>query len=251
MLPVTETDLRGPTDAYRSYVEPQLSQLANETSILEQQISAANLTAARGTWLQAQLTWERVGAAYGSFGDLADAIGGLPHGLPTDPNFAGLHRIEYGLWHGQNAAELSPYAVKLTSEVAQLRQQLPKLTADPTDLPLRAHEILEDAQRFHLTGLSDFGASAGYRKTLADVDATNAVLDRLAPLLQARRANLLPLARTQLGELGTALMATQINGDWLGPMQVPLATRQQVDARLGAVLETLSAVPTLLEVRQN
>jgi high-affinity iron transporter len=254
VLPVSERDLGPATDAYRAYVEPQLAQLANETSSLQQQISGGDLTAARTTWLQAQLTWERVGAAYGSFGDLADAIGMVPNGLPGgtgDPGFTGLHRIEFGLWHGQSAAQLGPYAAKLTSDVAKLRRQLPALTADPTDLPLRAHEILEDAQRFHLTGLSDLGAGAAYPKTLADVDATTAVLDRLAPLLRTRNANLLPTARNELAQLRTALMTAHTDGQWRTPSTVPLATRQQIDSRLGAALETLSAVPTILEVRQN
>jgi high-affinity iron transporter len=61
---------------------------------------------ARAAWLTAQLRWERVGAAYGSFGDLADAIDGLPQGLSggtSDSAFTGLHRIEYGLWQANRA----------------------------------------------------------------------------------------------------------------------------------------------------
>ena len=41
-------------------------------------------------WLAAQMTWEEVGASYDSFGDLGQAVDGLPDGLPggvADPQF--------------------------------------------------------------------------------------------------------------------------------------------------------------------
>ena len=44
----------------------------------------------QSAWLTAQLTWERLGAAYGQFNDLGVAIDGLPQGLPqgvSDPGF--------------------------------------------------------------------------------------------------------------------------------------------------------------------
>jgi high-affinity iron transporter len=53
------------------------------------------------------MDWERGGASYNSFGDAGVAVDGLPGGLPGgagDKNFTGLHRLEYGLWHGQDRA---------------------------------------------------------------------------------------------------------------------------------------------------
>jgi high-affinity iron transporter len=250
---VTERDLAGPVAAYRDYVAPQLAQLATQVSALRAAVAAGNLAAARAAWLDAALTWERVGAAYGSFGDLGDAIYGLPDGLPkgvADPGFTGLHRIEYGLWHGQGAAQLLPVIDHLTADLATLRGKLPELTVDPADLPLRAHEILEDALRDHLSGATDQGAGAGYAQTYADLAGTRVVLDELAPLINARRPDLLPTAKTQMDALQQALLATQQGGAWtLSPTTAPLATRQRVNAAIGALLETLAPVPDLLEVR--
>ena len=50
------------------------------------------------------------------FGAYDDEIDGLPFGLAggvNDPGFTGFYRLEYGLWHGQSAAELTEAANQL------------------------------------------------------------------------------------------------------------------------------------------
>lgn len=249
VMPISEYDLEAPLRQYQDYVAPQLATLATQADALRAALSRGDLESAKATWLQAQLTWERVGAAYGSFGDLAQAIGRSPKGLPdgvADKDFTGLRRIEYGLYHGQTAADLVPVADQLAGDIAALRNNLPTVTANPGDLPLRAHEILEDSLRDKLSGASGQGAHTGYQETLADIEGTRVVLDELTPLLAPRRPDLVPTAKRQLGTLEQVLKATTS-----GPATAPLAERQRVNAATGQVLETLSVIPDLLEVRQG
>jgi high-affinity iron transporter len=249
--PVDDAALTPPLQAYNSYAEAQLAQLASGVGRVRADLAGGDIPAAQRDWLDAQLSWERVGAAYGSFGAFGDAIGGKPQGLPAgvaDPNFTGLHRLEYGLWHGQPAADLIPVADRLAADVAALRVQLPQVTLDPTDLPVRAHEILEDALRDHLTGATDQGAGAQYPETDADVAVTRVVLGELAGLINERDPRLLPIAYQQLDTLERALLATKANGAWQPMAATPLAARERVNAAIGAALETLARVPDLLEV---
>jgi len=249
--PVTLAEVTPAAAAYRAYVARQLAMLTAEVTGLRADLRRGNLPAARRDWLPAQLTWERIGAAYDSFGDLGGAIDGLPQGLPggaSDKSFTGLHRLEYGLWHRQTAAELVPIATRLAGDVARLRGKLTQLTIDPTGLPLRAHEILEDALRDHLSGMTDEGAGAAFAETYADLQGTRVVLAELTPLIRAQSPLLLPAAGAQMAALQTALLATRAGGDWRSLAGTPLAARQRADAAIGAVLETLSAVPDLLEV---
>jgi|GEM_PF-117310 len=249
--PVSVADLQPAAARYRAYVAPQLSVLAGQVATLRADLKAKNLAKARTDWVPAQLTWDRIGAAYGSFGDLGDAIDGLPQGLPegvADPGFTGLHRIEYGLWHGQSAAVLSPFASRLATDVAALRTQLPKVTVDPTDMPTRAHEILEDALRDRLTNMADEGSGTQYQQTEADIQGTRVVLDELSSLIAPRAPKLLPQIDAQLTRLDDALLATRVDGKWRALQSVPREQQERVESALGAALESLDQIPTLLEV---
>ena len=220
---------------------------------IQADLRRGDLAAAKRDWLTAQLDWERVGASYDSFGDLGIAVDGLPDGFQggvNDSDFTGLHRLEYGLWHGQSAATLEQVTTTLARNVAAVQQNLTSddLAGDPTNLPVRAHEILEDALRDHLSGTDDEGGGAAFAQTYADVQVARAVRGYLAPLINARQPGLLAAADSQLNALQQALDATRASGQWQSPSKAPLLVRQHVDASIGAVLETLDAAPDLLEV---
>ena len=157
---------------------------------------------------------------------------GLPDGLPRgvdDPGFTGLHRLEYGLYHGQGAAQLLPVVDALSGEIAGVQKNLTSddIAGDPTNLPIRAHEILEDALRDHLSGIDDEGAGAAYAETYADTQVDQVVLGELAPLIDARSPGLVATADTQLAALDQALDAAKVDGRWLSlpPPRSPTASR--------------------------
>ncbi|WP_169816279.1 EfeM/EfeO family lipoprotein, partial [Nocardia miyunensis] len=250
---VTAEDLTPANDAYQAYANDVLTRLAGAITSIGNDVRANNIPAAQADWLNAQMEWERVGASYNSFGDAGTAVDGLPNGLPggvSDDGFTGLHRIEYGLWHGQGPDQLLPVIDQLGGQIADIQKNLSSddLAGDPTNLPLRAHEILEDALRDHLFGNDDQGSGSAYPLTDADIDVTRAVLDELGALLDARAPALRTELSARLDTLHAALLATQVNGQWRAPAQTPQAQQQAVRAALGAALEDLARVPRLLEV---
>jgi len=251
--PVTVAELTPPNKRYQAYAAVQLTALAKDVTLIETDLKHGGIARARQDWLAAQLAWERVGASYDSFGDLGLAVDGLPDGLAdgvNDKGFTGLHRLEYGLWHGQSAAELVPVVTQLEKNVATVRKNLTSadLTGDPTQLSLRAHEIIEDALRDHLSGIDDQGSGAAYAMTYADTQVDEAVLGYLAGLLNQRDPGLAATAGSQLSALDQALLATKANGQWQSLTAVSLGQRQDVNASIGALLETLASVPDVLEV---
>jgi high-affinity iron transporter len=251
--PVTLAELAGPNNAYRAYAATDLTTLTGQVRKIRADLTAGNLTAARRDWLTAQMTWERVGASYDSFGDDGLAVDGLPDGLQGGVNssrFTGLHRLEYGLYHGQSARELLPAAKVLRTDIGITRQHLASddLVGDPTNLPIRAHEIVEDALRDHLSGIDNEGAGAAYPETYADTQVDQVVLGELHALIAARDPKLLPVLDSGLASLQAALLATKADGQWQPVRQVPLAAREQVNSAIGALLQNLAAVPGLLEV---
>jgi high-affinity iron transporter len=251
--PVTVNDLTPPNKLYQGYAAAQLTGLASAVTAIQADLRRGDIPSAKTDWLSAQLDWERVGASYDSFGDLGLAVDRLPDGLPdgvNDKGFTGLHRIEYGLWHAQPAAELLPVADTLAKNVAAVEKNLTSddLAGDPTQLPLRAHEIIEDALRDHLSAIDDQGAGAAYAMTYADTQVDKVVLGYLANLVDERKPGLVATADSQLATLQSALLATKANGQWRSLTAVTLDQRQHVNADIGALLETLAFVPDLLEV---
>jgi high-affinity iron transporter len=252
--PVTVSELTPPNDLYQQYAAAQLTDLAADVKKLQKDLNHGDIAQAKKDWLPAQQAWERVGASYDSFGDVGLAVDGLAGGLPdgvNDNGFTGLHRLEYGLWAGQPASELLPVANALAENVATVQKNLTSddLAGDPTQLPLRVHEIIEDALRDHLSGVDDYGAGATYAMTYADTQVDRVVLGDEAALVNARDPGLVATAQSELSALDSALLATQASGGrWQSLTAIPLAQRQRVDAAIGALLETLATVPDLLEV---
>ncbi len=251
--PVTVAELADPNKKFQAYSAKQLEDLARAVSRIEADLLRGDIAAAKTDWLSAQLDWERVGASYDSFGTLGLAVDGLPNGLVggvNDKNFTGLHRLEYGLWHGQSAATLLPVAATLASNVAKVQRNLTSasLAGDAANLPVRAHEILEDALRDHLSGIDDQGGGAAFPETYADLQVTETVLGYLTPLLNVRQPGLPAIAENDLGILQQALLAARVNGQWESLSAGSPAVRQRVDSAIDAALEMLDAVPDLLEV---
>ncbi|UYY83635.1 EfeM/EfeO family lipoprotein (plasmid) [Arthrobacter sp. YA7-1] len=234
--------------SYQAYVGAKLADLGTQILTLKASVGNNDLEAAREQWLAAQLTWQEVGAAYGSFGDLGAAINALPSGFaagPSDPGFTGLHRVEYGLYHGQGPAELMPVLGELGTNVGKLVAKLPELTVAPSDMPLRCHEILEDSLRDNLSGNNDQGSGMSLALTSADVSGTRVVLTLLSTLIDGQKRGYTATIAAELDSLDAALNATRTNGRWPDYRTVPLSLRQPVNGAIGRALETLAYVPAM------
>jgi iron uptake system component EfeO len=251
-VPVTFNDLVGPAKEYQAYVAAGLKTLAGQTETLASDVQRGNLAAARRDWLPAHLTYETLGAAYGTFGNFDDEIDGRADALGVNnPQWTGFYRLEYGLWHGQSAAELAPYAGKLTADVRALLAAWPTMEIPLIDVGLRTHEILENALEFQLTGHDDYGSGTTLATTLANVSGTRELLSVLRPLLVTRYPGL-PAVYTWLDRLQALLEAQhQPDGTWTAVSRLPESSGQQIDAACSQALEELAPIASIAEPRNT
>ncbi|MFF9243465.1 imelysin family protein [Streptomyces sp. NPDC014776] len=251
--PVTEHDLIPVALAYQRWVTGRLTPLQADADALRDALSRGERGAARRAWQTAHLSYERLGAAYGAFGELNDALDGTADGLPhgtADRDFTGFHRIEYGLWHGESLTRLRTEADRLTSTLARLRAQWARTEVDPADIGLRAHEIVEDTIELQLSGRTDYGSGTTLATARADLDGTAEVLGLLRPLLTSR----LPHPERIDRALDTArrrLDAQRHDGTWTPLRRLGRTDRERIDAAFGDLVEELAPVAVVCEPRRT
>jgi iron uptake system component EfeO len=252
IVPVTNNDLLGPSKEYHAYVTAGLVRLAVQTAALDADVKAGNLAAAKKDWLTAHLTYERLGAAYGTFGNFDDEIDGRPDGLIGGVNsrqWTGFYRVEYGLWHGQSAAELAKPAAQLLGYVRGLKAAFPAMEIDLLDVGLRTHEILENALQFQLTGHDDYGSGTTLATVAANITGTRELLTILHPLLVTRYTGL-PAVYTWLDRLEQLVDAQDRHGRWTPESKLSTADREQIDAAASQALQELAPIAAITEPRR-
>jgi iron uptake system EfeUOB component EfeO/EfeM len=251
-LPVTYQEMLPSVNAYRVDVTAGLARLATDIDHLGALVDAGELSEAKRAWLVAHLDYERLGAAYDTFGAFNDEIDGRPNGLPlgvNDPSWTGFLRLERALWHNQPAATVASVANQLDGYVHGLVAAFPDEPIDPNDLSLRTHEILENTLQFQLTGGTDQGSNTGLATALANVEGTQMTLAAIAPPLEKRDPALLASANSGLRGLAVLLESYRLPDGWWTPVQSLSQSQNEVlDGTISSLLETLSPIPDILEV---
>jgi iron uptake system component EfeO len=257
ILPVTDDDLLTPASEYHKYVTAGLVTLVGQVTTLNSAIQGAiksgNLAAARSAWLPAHLTYERLGAAYDSFGDFDGEIDGRADGLAggvSSPDWTGFYRLEYGLWHGQSAATLAKPSARLVHDVRALQASWPTTEIALLDIGLRTHEILENALQFQISGHDDYGSGTTLATTEANIAGTRVLLTELHPVLAPRYPGL-PAVDTWLDRLQKLIDATHTSHGWTAVGQLPTSTRQDIDAAASQALVELAPIADITEPRRQ
>jgi iron uptake system component EfeO len=251
--PVTENDLIPASKQYGAWIESRLPVLQADVDALADDVASGDLGKAKADWLTGHLEYESLGAAYGAFGDADEAINGMPASGRTaldDPGLTGFHKLEALLWSGAPAAEIAPFADRLSADVAGLRANFPNVRIDPLDIGLRAHEILENALQFELTGAAD----AGSHTNLATVDANlNGSAEALAPLRGILKPRYPQLAKTEASIAAAQQLVESYraaDGTWTPLQSLTTAQREALDARIDATVELLAPVAAICDVRR-
>ncbi|WP_051471420.1 EfeM/EfeO family lipoprotein [Patulibacter minatonensis] len=249
-IPFREADFRGPIARYRRYAAAEVDRLIPEAATLRRAVASGDRERSRTAWRAAFERYQRLGAVYGAFGEVDGAIdglaGGLPHGT-RDRHFTGLHRLELGLWGHEPVRSLIPVATRLTADVRRLRRVVPRTEITALDFATRAHEIVEDAQRDFLSGRHVPWSHEGVLATAGGLDATQAVLTALHPLLKGQQSEVTSQAgldrlRGTLRSIRAAHHGVDPTTDALRPSE-----RNALNASTSWALERLQTLPGSLE----
>lgn len=250
----TPAEFRRPIQAYRRHVLRELAVMSGDVAALRAAIAAGDESGARSAWKAANARYQRLGAAYGAFGDLDQAVDATTAGLPGgvhDRHFTGLHRVELALFGRHSLTDAVAPAAALDRAVARMRAQMPTLEIDPLEYSLRAHEVLEDTLDLQLTGQASPWSGDAYGAVAANVEGTRVVLHTLAPMIDARSPGVRSAAERGLRRLDLALasLRRRHGGSYPTLRVTPAAERERIAALVAAAAESLAAVPELLDPR--
>lgn len=254
IVPVTPLDLRIPINAYTAWVSGRLPELSRQVRRLAADVHAGDAAAAKRDWLTAHLTYETLGAAYGAFGPLGDAINGAPpSGTPavTARDLTGFRKIEALLWAGRPSTAITPYADALVTAVGKLPAELAKPNSiTPLDMGIRAHEILEDTLGKVLNGVGDAGSHTELATVDANITGTFQALKPLVPLLTAQDPW---LGQTQqwLNRTRTLVESYHHKDGWVPLTSLTTRQRAVLDAHVQQAVELLSHIPPITEPRDS
>jgi iron uptake system component EfeO len=248
---LTQSQLVPSAKAYQRWVRLHLPPLQRDTARLRDLADAGDREGARRAWLTAHLDYQRLGAAYDAFGDLGDAIDGLPAGIrggTSSPHWTGFHRVERDLWRSAAPARLRQDADALAHAVDRLPAELGTTRLDPLTLTLRAHEIAENALQFQLTGEDDFGSHTDLDSVRAELVGTGVVLHALARPIDRRVAHARLIRSTLRHTLAAFTRATRHEAH-VPVARLPREERERLDASLSLLTARLAPVPAALEPR--
>ncbi len=257
--PLTSTAaLEAPIAAYKHYAAGRLAAARRDAAALTVALRAGSRARAEQLWRATYADYLELGAVYltGTLSALNERIDGTAGGVPggvSSPHFEGLHRIEYGLWTGADPGSLAPAGARLQSALGEMAAKLPHTQITPLEYTLRAHEILEDAERDQLSGTDVAWSGEGVLGTEAGLTATEHVLASLYTLLHpgtdAEEIPIGPRIETELATLRSVFESIErAHGGHLPPNDgLPRSEAEALQAALGGSLEALAQVPPTLE----
>lgn len=253
VVPITPNDLAPALRSYLDWVRGQLPTLKRQAQAVADDVRRGDRDAAERDWLTAHRTYETLGAAYDAFGDDDTAINAVPSTtVPAaqDDQLTGFHRVEALLWSGAPMARIRQPAAAIVTAVGHLRADLSTPKLQTQDIGLRAHEILENAIQFELTGRTDAGSHTNLATIDANLTGTARTLSFIRPLLVGRDPHLGETER-DLAAAQRLVKSFDHGGRWTPLDRLTRGQREALDARLEETVELLSQVAVITDPRKT
>lgn len=249
LTPISWRRFLGPIARYKRYAGTWAVKLGQSLDPLTAALRADHRGAAERAWVVSFDDYLHLGAVYGFIpARLDDALAEVPSSQGKS-KFPGLHMIEKGLWTGRSPRSLVATAAAISHAVVKLRHTIPGMWVGAFNYILRAHEIMEDAQRDLLSGAEVPWSREGVSATAAALVADREVIRTLTPLL-AGRDNTLGVVQYWEVHMAAALRKVRRpDGTYPALGRLSITQHELLAGTLAGTCTALSAVPDTLELR--
>ncbi|MDY6870138.1 MAG: EfeM/EfeO family lipoprotein [Actinomycetota bacterium] len=250
--------------AYKAYAIAQADELVSAVKTLTDAVRASDLQAAQDAYAPSRLPWERIEPLAGLVGEIDGRVDARVEDFADvdDPAFTGWHRLEYLLFSQNTTEGGAQFADQLDADVATLRKQLPTVDVRPVDVSTGAAELIEEVSEGKITGEEDRYSKTDLWDFEANLQGSEAAVNRLSPALVKADPALLGTIEAGFSEIsatlgplrrgdGFVLFCTE-NDPYPSPrcpeVTVDPATIDTMKAQLAGLSENLSQVSGALKL---
>ncbi|OBA86845.1 peptidase M75 [Mycobacteriaceae bacterium 1482268.1] len=258
-------ELQKAADEYKAYAVGQIDELVGLVKVLTDAVRANNLKAAQDAYAPSRMPWERIEPLAGLVPDIdaktdsrVDDFAG-----EDDPKFTGWHRLEFLLFNSNTTEGGAPFADQLDKDIADLKKQFASVKVKPVDVANGAAELIEEVSQGKITGEEERYSKTDLWDFDANLQGSQAAIDKLKPSLQKADPALLDKINGGIAQVYDTLAPLRKGDGWVlfcpENDQYPTprcpavtVTPQVVDAlkaQLAGLSENLSQVAGVLKLQ--
>lgn len=249
---------------YQGYAVEQTGELVRLVKTFTDAVRAGNLEAAQAAYAPSRVPWERIEPLAGLVEEIDGKVDARVDDFAgaDDPAFTGWHRLEYLLFEKNTTEGGAAFADQLDKDIATLNTQMPTLTVTPRDVAVGAAELIEEVSEGKITGEEDRYSKTDLWDFDANLQGSQAAVEKLTPALQEANPELLGKINTGFKDLNATLQPLRRGDGWVlfctekDPYPSPRCTGVTVDpptidklkAQLAGLSENVSQVAGVLKL---
>jgi iron uptake system component EfeO len=249
---------------YQGYAVEQTMELVTVTKTLTDAVRAGDLAAAQAAYAPSRVPWERIEPLAGLVEEIDGKVDARVDDFAgvDDPEFTGWHRLEYLLFEKNTVEGGAPFADQLDKDIATLNTQMPTLEVAPRDVAVGAAELIEEVSEGKITGEEDRYSKTDLWDFDANLQGSQAAIERLTPSLQESDPALLEKINKGFADLNATLQPLRRGDGWVlfctendpypsprcNGVTVDPATIDKLKAQLAGLSENVSQVAGVLKL---
>lgn len=250
---------------YKAYATAQVDELVGAVKVLTDAVRAGDLQAAQNAYAPSRLPWERIEPLAGLVEEIDGKVDARVDDFAgaDDPAFTGWHRLEYLLFQQNTTEGGAPFADQLDADIATLKEQFASVEVKPLDVANGAAELIEEVSEGKITGEEDRYSKTDLWDFDANMQGSQAAVDKLSPALADTDPALLGKIEAGMNSVFDTMRPLRRGDGWVlfctenDPFPSPRcpevtvdpATIDKLKAELAGLSENLSQVAGVLKLQ--
>jgi iron uptake system component EfeO len=249
---------------YKTYATGQIDELVAAVKVLTDAVRAGDLKGAQDAYAPSRAPWERIEPLAGLVEEIDGKVDARVDDFAgvDDAEFTGWHRLEYLLFEKNTTEGGAPFADQLDKDIAALKDQFASVEVTPIDVTSGAADLIEEVSEGKITGEEDRYSKTDLWDFDANLQGSQAAIDKLKPALEKADPALLGKIESGFTEIFATLAPLRRGGGWVlyctekDPYPSPRCTGVTIDpptidklkAQLAGLSENVSQVAGVLKL---